>query len=620
MLTVKSTSASRSDFAECVCSPIAVSVILVAHTSLIAWAAWQRAPVHDEPAHVAAGISHWYHGRFELYRANPPLTRMIGALPLVIGRIDGEWLGYSSTLDVRMEFCNGRAFLQRFEEHSFWLITFARWACIPLSLVGGCVCYWWGRELYGPAAGLIAAALWCFSPNILTHAAHVTPDAAAAALGVTAGYLFWQWLRQPRWRRALIAGIGLGLAELTKLTWLILFVLWPLLWVATRGLRNDCRRVSEAVQMAGILLCGLFILNLAYGFQGTLRPLADYDFVSETLAGSGTEQANQTGNRFRESWLGRLPVPLPSDYVLGIDRVKEAFELKRLAYVGGEFTNGGWWYYYLYGLAVKVPLGTWLLVGLSCYVACRQSHGCNWTDTCILLAAPILIVILASINSDLNRHLRYILPAFPFAFIWAGRWAREFEARNRPIIVLGCVALGWSVTSSLSVYPHSTAYFNELAGGPENGHAHLICSNIDWGQDLLNLKKWMDEHPEAKSMTLAYYGPADPRLAGIRSAGLPPHLAEGRTGAERGPGPQPGWHAISVHILRGSPTRVYDAEGNLVPLGFGWYQYFLQTRPVASIGYSIHVYHLTLAEANRIRRNLRLPALPAGKERRPTAD
>jgi len=42
-----------------------------------------------------------------------------------------------------------------------------------------------------------------------------------------------------------------------------------------------------------------------------------------------------------------------------------------------------------------------------------------------------------------------------------------------------------TIASTLRVYPHQLAYFNEIAGGPENGWKHLLHSNLDWGQDLL---------------------------------------------------------------------------------------------------------------------------------------
>ncbi len=34
---------------------------------------------------------------------------------------------------------------------------------------------------------------------------------------------------------ALFTGLALGLAELTKMTWILLFALWPLLWLVWRA-------------------------------------------------------------------------------------------------------------------------------------------------------------------------------------------------------------------------------------------------------------------------------------------------------------------------------------------------------------------------------------------------
>ena len=57
-------------------------------------------------------------------------------------------------------------------------------------------------------------------------------------------------------------------------------------------------------------------------------------------------------------------------------------------------------------------------------------------------------------------------------------------------------ALAWSIASSLWISPHSLAYFNEIAGGPTGGPRYLLGSNVDWGQDLLFLKRWIANHPK----------------------------------------------------------------------------------------------------------------------------
>ena len=36
------------------------------------------------------------------------------------------------------------------------------------GICGAVICGLWARELYGANAGLLALALWCLSPNILT--------------------------------------------------------------------------------------------------------------------------------------------------------------------------------------------------------------------------------------------------------------------------------------------------------------------------------------------------------------------------------------------------------------------------------------------------------------------
>jgi len=45
----------------------------------------------------------------------------------------------------------------------------------------------------------------------------------------------------------------------------------------------------------------------------------------------------------------------------------------------------------------------------------------------------------------------------------------------------------------------------------------LICSNVDWGQDLVYLKEWLDEHPGEGPLFLAYYGYFKPVLKATRA-------------------------------------------------------------------------------------------------------
>ena len=569
-----------------------VGALMIIHASMLAWGAVQHSPCWDEVGHLVAGISHWQFGRFDLYRVNPPLVRSIAALPVVLAGPETDWSNFSVAPQSRPEFGVGRRFMEVNGERSFWLYTLARWVCIPFSLLGAYICFQWARELYGHLAGVLAVTLWCFAPNIIAHGQLITPDVGATALGVAAAYVFWKWLKRPSGGLALAAGVVLGLVELTKMTWVVLFPLWPLLWLVWRWpLRRDLSRHAwfcEGRQMGLILLMGLYVINLGYGFEGTFQKLGDYKFVSHALGGyePSFERSGISLNRFNGSWLGEIPVPLPKHYLMGIDLQKRDFERKMWSYLRSEWREGGWWYYYFYALAIKVPLGTWLLIVLvSIVYPCLRSHSTSWRDELILLVPAGVVLTLVSSQTGFNHHLRYVLPILPFVFIWVSKVARAVDLKHWKIASLAAVALLWSIGSSLWVYPHSLSYFNELVGGPKGGHYHLGNSNIDWGQDLLYLKRWLDEHPEARPLTLAYDMPlVDPKLAGIDYTGRPPaNFAE------------PGWHAVSVNQIH-SRSREYE--------------YFLRFEPFDMVGYSIYIYHITLDEANRVRRERGLPELP----------
>lgn len=77
--------------------------------------------------------------------------------------------------------------------------------------------------------------------------------------------------------------------------------------------------------------------------------------------------------------------------------------------------------YYLYGLAIKEPVGFIVLALMADRMTARRRD--FWRDEGVLLAPAVLVLV--SSQTGFNHHLRYVLPAFPFAFIWIGKpWGR----------------------------------------------------------------------------------------------------------------------------------------------------------------------------------------------------
>jgi hypothetical protein len=173
------------------------------------------------------------------------------------------------------------------------------------------------------------------------------------------------------------------------------------------------------------------------------------------------------------------------------------------------------------------------------------------------------------------------------------------------------LCLAATAFSTLRVHPHYLSYFNEAAGGPENGGRHLINSNLDWGQDLLFLKRWLDAHPEARPLQLAYFNFVDPRVEGI-AFHLPPPGPRGPSRDDvtgRAVGPVPGWFVVSANLVYGMGFPIPDGQGGRAITEQGSYVYFQRFRPVAKAGYSLFVYHITPEEAEAVRHELGLPPL-----------
>jgi hypothetical protein len=187
---------------------------------------------------------------------------------------------------------------------------------------------------------------------------------------------------------------------------------------------------------------------------------------------------------------------------------------------------------------------------------------------------PALLCFVGASISNLQLGYRYLLPVLPFLFLMAGRTisvipseARNLATRGKKLlarleIALSAILAVWLVISAVITYPNHLSYFNELVGGPNNGYKYLIDSNVDWGQDLPALKKWIDDK-QPQQLHLAFFGSAYPDQYGINAIGGPgyPNSAFGREAdAFTSFSLDPGQYALSATLLRiGLVSRLFNA-------------------------------------------------------------
>ena len=121
--------------------------------------------------------------------------------------------------------------------------------------------------------------------------------------------------------------------------------------------------------------------------------------------------------------------------------------------------------------------------------------------------------------------------------------------------------------ASLAAHPDYLAYFNEMGRGRE--HRLLSDSNLDWGQDLGRLSRYLRDHGIQK-VYVDCFGRTSPETVGIRDA------------RPLSPSDRPlGWIAVSLTKLQG----VWPPSAEIP------YAWLLQYEPRAKIGKTIWLYY-----------------------------
>jgi len=593
-------------------------VVIVIHFALVLWWICTSFAVVDEVGHLGSGLATWQTGDTRPYCVNPPLPRMIATIPLWIADAKISSLT-NGPPGFRSEWPLAKSLVLNNPDDYVYYTRLCRIVNLVWSVLLLYVLARWSFELYGPWGRLISLTLWCFEPTCIAYSGVVVPDVASAAAGLLASYVFWKYLREPSWTMAWFCGLALGLALLTKSTWLLLFAIWPTLMLIAR-LNAGTTTNNERPLFRHFLLIfplGWLVLCAGFGFSKMGQPLGEFAFISKSLSGIPSGEPGITpepDNRFRGTALERLPIPLPADMLVGVDVQKYDFERGLHSYLNGEWRARGWWYYYLYAMAIKLPIPTLLLVLAGLFWCLYSPRSPDRLDEWCFLLPAIATIAFVSSQTGFNHHMRYVLPAFPFLFLAAGRLAclkcRVGEGFAEPTsrseedgglrkasthptglrFVVGALLI-WCGTATFSYAPYFMSYFNPLAGGPDNGWKHLVDSNIDWGQDLLHLQRWMSKHPEATPIGVQYYNLVDPQHVGMNVGKAPTQ-------------PTPGYFALDVNFVAGSRFRVGSRDG---PLGVGPFAYFQHFTPIDKAGYSIFIYHITEEEANRVRAIMGLP-------------
>jgi len=557
----------------------AVIALLAVQAAQVAFVVHRESLTWDEGDHIFAGYMMLHTGDYGLNPEHPPLVKLLAALPL-LGR--NLWVPPLQGRDFKAEaYLDGRDFLARNDGEGQKLLFQMRLSAGLLALALSLLVFCAAREWFGTPAALVALVLVSFEPNLLAHSALVTTDMGVTLFFLAGIYAFYRYVKQPSLVRLLIAGIAAGLLLATKHSgillapMLVLLICWEIL-VAPKGSRARLP-LRLAGALAAIVVVGVCVLWSFYGFRYAARPnglklstsLADY----AAPLGHFNSTAILLCARFHL---------LPESYLMGLVDVKRVAEFYPTFIFGKVYAHGQWWYFPA-AILIKTTLGMLALVSVAAW-AVFTGHLRKGRELAFILI-PWAVYFAVAILAGMNIGARHILPLYALAAIFAAGGITALAANSRRWAWVGATLIVAHIVSALLVFPNYMAYANEAWGGPKNAHNLLSDANVDWAQQLLQVRQWQDSHP-GEECWFAYFArpEIDPGVYGIHCHALPTLDTFWL-----------GWSDIVPPVVHGTVLiSAGDLSGCEWPSGrMNPYRQFQSIQPAESIDYGVFVYRGT---------------------------
>lgn len=332
--------------------------------------------------------------------------------------------------------------------------------------------YFVASRIADQRAGLLAGIGVALDPNLITHSALLTVDAAYAfaCLAFLSSCLFY--VRRPCWLLSVAIGVSLGLAFSTKFSALLLGVSILLLPLALDSMPkisiSACFRCFGHFVLAGliaILVIDCFYNFIAVGFFLSELPLRFKPLI-ELVAK-----------------LPRIWLPLPADLINGIDHCLEEERGKswNVILLNKQFPQGIW-YYFIVLWFVKTPVS--------------------------LLLAHVsgVLQLFSTWLFKKNAALRFIFAnflffLFYFSFLFHTQVGYRYALMCLPLLniaaAIGLSSLNWSGVKNWILFPtillpaleisyytgNPLSFSNFLIQPKSKLYKVMADSNIDWAQN-----------------------------------------------------------------------------------------------------------------------------------------
>ena len=474
----------------------------------------------DDTIHIPSGYSYLKTHDFRLNQEHPPFIKILSAVGTEHAQPElpfdsPGWVKAAEPGDPddgADTFC-GDFFhrnADRFEQIIYW----ARLPVIFVPVLLAVLVWAFARFVFGDLAAIISVFLLLSEPNVIANSTFVQDDLASALAVVCFVLALRAYFQKPALARAFLLGLAIAFGLLVKHSLAVLvpatvaFLIAHAIWRKFKYKEHLCRYIGFALITLG---CAYIIFLAGYAFDANFIDDDEAVFICEWLHITG-----DWSDSF-QNLLVHLSILLPKYYLYGMDLVMNDVQNGRPAFLLGQVSQTGWWYYFPVAFVLKTSVPFLLLTVAGIVWTAWSVIRRKWLDGIYLLIPPLAYLAL-SMTSHLDIGVRHIMPVFPFFAIMGGAAVAAFLGPDRlqqfqiPAIAAAALAV-WIGLIIYTTFPDYTTYFSPFAGGSANGWRLLSDSNVETGQDVKDLASFIKSRGENRieglfvgSGYIEYYG------------------------------------------------------------------------------------------------------------------
>jgi len=569
------------------CLPwLAVALVLGVSLALMWGPMRDETATNDETVFLGAGYSYWHGHRYYLNVEHPPLMQLWSALPLQFLDVNPPARG--ETYFDGASFSNvaytwkyqpepgenlppalksfyhypaveagffGRQLVYGAQNDTDKLLFWGRFMQALVTLATGLLVFLWARSLSNVPGGLLALAAWCLNPLALAYGHLIITDPGITLMLPLTVWMFSRFLETPGSRTGFLAGVAFAAALLTKYTAIILVPIFGVLMAVSWWRQGHSVGPKSARSIFGSVCLFLAVawgaVLLLYVPNWSPPPPIPLEYAHRLQI---------------PGWFTSLRwVLIPGDFFKGFAIMLLHVFHGHNAYLLGQWSEKGWWYYYPVAILVKTPVALLLLFLSAVVMAVRRIRKWSFAEATPFIAVAVYLACAIPNKADIG--IRHILPVYPLLAVVVGTEFARLKLRHQ---LIGWVLTAWLVVTAFLAHSDYIAYFNELVGGSANGQNYLVDSNFDWGQSGKLLKKWMEQN-HLTHIYLDYFG-TGMAIEYLQIPNVRVKPAEA--------------HELSNGYLVVSATHLMSPE----------YDWLRATHaPVARIGYTLFAYSLSVS-------------------------